>query len=1063
MNDRPPTLNDILAGHFVLKRDIGGGRYTLKREIGRGGAATVYLARDERHERFVAIKILHPELSHALGAQRFLREIKLTASLQHPHILPIHDSGETADQLYYVMPFIEGDSLRQRLGADNRLSIEEAVRVGREVAGALAYAHERGIVHRDIKPENILFSGGHAVVADFGIARAIDRASEKITQQGTITGTPAYMSPEQARDRAFDGRSDVYSLACVLYEAIAGVPPFPGETPQQQLSARLTKTPPLLHEYRHDVPGPIETVIAKALATSPDDRYPDARAFSAALSAAIGHSGETLTARAARRSWRKSPWPWAAGVALAAFAVAMSPPVRVRIERLTVRVDSAQYAVVPFQYVGSAPPNPAADPAAGGVYESLKRWEGLKLASDVSVQDAVRDDDGDDAHLVDDVMRVARSVHAGRVVWGRVTTGRDSSVVRVGLYDALTGESLREVTRSVSARGANGLRGIDYRALVADLLRSPHASDISARADLGTSSYAAWQAFQRGAVALTRWDVGAATTALDSAVTLDPAYPQANLWLAQVKSWRRAPAKEWATAYIAADKGRAALDPRERLLADALGALSRDDYPAACASYSALRSRDSLDAIAWLGLASCQAYDRLVVRAPDSPTGWGFRGSYEAAWRAATRALELAPESFGALPSEFLRQIALMEHNRFRTGQAGALRFGALPDLRGDTVAYVPYPIAEFRVGRSTATYDAALRHNRDRMLSLLESLTQRMPGSADVFEAMTVLLETRDEIIGTPNGRYSALSALERARALSTDPEQRLRLAAADVRLHLKLADFARATATADSVLNAERQSPASHASQLAALAAFAGRTGLAIRYMRASGPSSLRQGAEVVPATNDALASLLVRAALGVCDDSARALPAAIVRTLTSYVGAADRQQTADALLERPVSLAVPCTGPGATQVVSRPSGPLMLMQHVAARGDRAGVRRMLDSLAETRRGMRPGGVSLDYIIQEAWLADFAGDPRHAADRLDIALTALPTLSSFIVTEPVMAASVGRAMAYRAELAARLNDPSSAELWASRVLTLWSRADASLEPTLVRMRRLAARQPLS
>ena len=231
------------------------------------------------------------------------------------------------------MPYVEGDSLRQRLTADNRLSIEEAVRIGREVAGALAYAHERGVVHRDIKPENILFSGGHAVVADFGIARAIDRASEKITQQGTITGTPAYMSPEQARDRAFDGRSDVYSLACVLYEAMAGAPPFPGDTPMQQLRARLNKMPPPLSEYRHDVPPPIEAVIAKALATSPDDRYADARAFSAALSAAIGNSGETLTARAARRHLSRGTWMWAAGLTLAVLGVSsLMPPVRDRID-----------------------------------------------------------------------------------------------------------------------------------------------------------------------------------------------------------------------------------------------------------------------------------------------------------------------------------------------------------------------------------------------------------------------------------------------------------------------------------------------------------------------------------------------------------------------------------------------------------------------------------------------------------------------------------------------------------------------------------------------------------
>jgi serine/threonine-protein kinase len=954
--------------------------------------------------------------------------------------------------------------MRQRLTADNRLSIEEAVRIGREVAGALAYAHERGIVHRDIKPENILFSGGHAVVADFGIARAIDRASEKITQQGTITGTPAYMSPEQARDRAFDGRSDVYSLACVLYEAIAGVPPFPGDTPQQQLSARLSKTPPLLREYRHDVPLPIESVIAKALATSPDDRYPDARAFSAALSAAIGHSGETLTARAARRSWRSSPWLLAAGVAGVVFGGAMLPPVRDRIEAVTIRPDTTQFAVVPFQYVGGTSPNPDADPAAGGVYTALRRWDGLKLASDVSVQDAVhrRSDAGPLPLAV--VMRVARSVRAGRVVWGRVLAEHDSSVVRVGLYDALTGESLREVTRTVPASGTDVLRRIDYRALVADLLRMPRVDVVSSAADAGTTSYAAWQAFQRGALALARWDVEHAIPILDSAVAADPAYPQANLWLAQAKSWRRLPTKEWTTAFIAADKGRAVLDPRERTLADALGALSRDDHPAACASYASLRARDSLDAIAWLGLASCRASDRAVVRSPSSPTGWAFRSSYEEAWRAVTRALELAPEAFAVLPNDLLRQIAQVEYNRFRTGSASGAQFGAQPELLGDSVAYVAYPLADFRAGRMPATYDAALRFNRDRMLALLESLAQRMPASPDVFEAMTVLLETRDEMIGTPNGRHSALSALDRARALSTSPDQRLRLAAADVRLHLKLADFARAIAVADSVLNADRSDSGRNASQMAALAALSGRTGLATRYLRASGPpQAFRPGVELVPATNEALSALLIRAALGVCDDSVRTLPASIARTLTSYVNPTDRQATADALLERPIALAVPCTGPGATSVVSHPGGALMRMQQVAARGDRAGVQRMLDSIADMRRGMRPGGVSLDYIVQEAWLAEFAGDPRRAAERLDIALTALPTLSSFIVTEPVMAASVGRAMAYRAELAARLGDPSSAALWASRVLTLWSHADATLEPTLARMRRLAARQPLS
>ena len=604
MSDRPPTLNDILAGQFILKRDIGGGRYTLKREIGRGGAATVYLARDERHERHVAIKVLHPELSHALGAQRFLREIKLTASLQHPHILPIHDSGESGEQLYYVMPFIEGQSLREHLAADQRLAIDDAVQIGREVAGALAYAHERGVVHRDIKPENILFSGGHAVVADFGIARAIDRASEKITQQGTITGTPTYMSPEQARDRAFDGRSDVYSLACVLYEAIAGMPPFPGDTPQQQLSARLTQTPPPLREHRRDVPPAVEAVIAKALATSPDDRYPDARAFSAALSTAIGNSAELTAERTAPSSPLRSPLLWTAAALAIALLGVLSRPVRDPIERLTVRVDTARIAVVPFRYVGIAPPSPTADPAAAGVYAALRRWDGLKVASDASVQDALRREGG--ALQLDDALRVGRSVHAGRIVWGRVVAERDSAVLRVGLYDALTGESLREATQLVPARAAGALRAVDFQPLAAQLLRTARAPALSASAYRGTTSYAAWQAFQQAGVALRRWDVDEALRALDSAVAADPNYPQANLWAAQLRAARSLPAKDWTASYIIADRGRATLDARERLIAEALGAMSRADHAAACRSYAALRERDTLNAVPWLDVAVCR-------------------------------------------------------------------------------------------------------------------------------------------------------------------------------------------------------------------------------------------------------------------------------------------------------------------------------------------------------------------------------------------------------------------------------------------------------------------------
>jgi len=283
------------------------GRYRLERELGRGGMATVYLAQDLRHDRPVALKVLHSELAASMGPERFQREIRMAARLQHPHILSIHDSGEVAGDastppiLWFAMPFIEGESLRDRLTREQQLPLDDAVRIGREAADALEYAHQHGIIHRDIKPENILLSAGHALVADFGIARALAEPSDsKLTETGTTLGTPAYMSPEQAAgERAVDHRSDIYSLGCVLYEALAGEPPFTGPTAQSIIARRFTETPRLLREVRETVPGGVERAVARALAKSPADRFGSAGEFGRALAEAStgSRTAETPTPR----------------------------------------------------------------------------------------------------------------------------------------------------------------------------------------------------------------------------------------------------------------------------------------------------------------------------------------------------------------------------------------------------------------------------------------------------------------------------------------------------------------------------------------------------------------------------------------------------------------------------------------------------------------------------------------------------------------------------------------------------------------------------------------------
>jgi len=280
----------VTAPPFDRLRAALADRYALERELGRGGMATVYLARDLKHGRPVAIKVLRPEIAAALGPERFLREIEVAARLTHPHILPLHDSGEAAGFLYYVMPYIESESLRDRLEREGQLPVEEALRITREVASALAYAHSHDVVHRDIKPENILLSGGEAVVADFGIARAITQAGGGgLTETGIPVGTPAYMSPEQASGGgAIDGRSDVYSLACVLYEMLAGEPPYTGPSAQVVIAKRFTDPVPSVRRLRETIPPAVDAAIMRALAKAPADRFGTPVEFANALDRPAG-------------------------------------------------------------------------------------------------------------------------------------------------------------------------------------------------------------------------------------------------------------------------------------------------------------------------------------------------------------------------------------------------------------------------------------------------------------------------------------------------------------------------------------------------------------------------------------------------------------------------------------------------------------------------------------------------------------------------------------------------------------------------------------------------------
>jgi hypothetical protein len=268
------------------------GRYEILDELGRGGMSMVFQARDVRHDRTVAVKVLLPELAASVGAQRFLREIEIAAGLVHPHILPLYDSGDADGLLYHVTPCVEGETLRDRLKREKYLPIEEAIRITAEVADALDFAHAQDVIHRDIKPENVLLTRRHALLTDFGIARAISLGGgERLTETGMAVGTPAYMSPEQARGEAvLDGRSDIYSLACLTYEMLAGEAPLAGRSPQITMARRQSESPTSLSLLRETVQEPLDTAVRKALARLPADRYATAGQYGDAVQLAAGTS-----------------------------------------------------------------------------------------------------------------------------------------------------------------------------------------------------------------------------------------------------------------------------------------------------------------------------------------------------------------------------------------------------------------------------------------------------------------------------------------------------------------------------------------------------------------------------------------------------------------------------------------------------------------------------------------------------------------------------------------------------------------------------------------------------
>jgi serine/threonine-protein kinase len=518
--------NSLLNLHAALE-----GRYRVERELGAGGMATVYLAHDVKHDRKVALKVLRPELAAALGAERFLREITTTANLRHPHILPLYDSGRTeADEdgqgrtgfLYYVMPFVEGESLRDRLNRERQLPLDDALQIAREVADALSYAHSRGVIHRDIKPENILLESGHAVVADFGIARAVDAAGgAQLTETGLAIGTPTYMSPEQAAgERELDGRSDLYALGCVLYEMLGGQPPFTGPTVESVVHQHLVVAPRPVTDLRPAVPGPVSAALQRALSKSPADRFNPVAHFAEAL-----HSGHvTSTAPERAPAAGRAPWRRPAVVAAAALLVVLAAAAFAVFGRRAPPGGGVtpSVAVLPFVDLSGGAAEYLGDGMAETLINALSGVQGLRVAARTSAFTF--------KGKSEDVRSIGQALGVGAVLEGSVQRSGDRLRITAQLINASDGFHLWSQSFDRDAADVFAVQDEVARAVVAALEVRLVGADSGLVVNLGTTSVAAYQAYLQGLFfwnKRTTADVERSAEYYRQAVDLDPEFAAA--------------------------------------------------------------------------------------------------------------------------------------------------------------------------------------------------------------------------------------------------------------------------------------------------------------------------------------------------------------------------------------------------------------------------------------------------------------------------------------------------------------------------------------------------------
>jgi serine/threonine protein kinase len=1032
-----------IAGEFA-------GRYTVERELGRGATSVVWLARDREHGRMVAIKVLREELAAGVTADRFLREVRVTAQLQHPHIVPVLESGESDGRLFSVLPYLDGGTLRSRLERDKQLPVSDVIAIGTAIASALAAAHEKNVLHRDVKPENILFTGGQACLADFGIARAIVQASgDSTTSTGIVRGTPAYMSPEQAGgNRDYDGRSDIYSLACVLYEALAGVPAFVGATPAQVVAQRLVHPPRSVRVYRSTVSPELEAVLEKALAVAPADRYQSAKDFADALHDAPVASTRDSRPPIIRGSRRTAGLATVAAIAsIAALVYLAGHPDRLALRPADI-LDTNRVAVLPFDGIATSPDD---IPPGDMLLEALERWSNLSLVEDFAVADVVRRHKPIES--TSDARGIARELRAGRFIRGRLIGGGAAQILDVVAYDTRTAEPVSHARMRVPPD--SHARATFYRAVADSLVLRGAPVDSDQGSLIGFTDVAAAQLFLRGRARLRNWDLVGAESLFAAASAHEGTSPRALLWLAQVRAWRTQVEPDPATWRAAAERAMrdtSRLPRTERSAAIALFQLASGQYTDACRSYDGILARDSSSFVGWYGRAQCHDFDRVVVADDHSPTGWRFRTQQQLAIAAYQRAFQLLPSVYEGLADGSyapVRQKLFTSLRYLHTGYSADSThraFTSRPMLRGDSIVFVPVPLDNGAAGFGDSDLRAAraaVLRQRDAFHRLTAGWAAALPNAVGPREALAISLE----LLGDP----AAIDSFGSASRLATDSTQRLRLAVAAITMRVKVAfpdrvgDLRLARQQAESILATHRVEGHEQAELMSRLAVLTGHCGSAGEFARAGARSDLRRVFVPDPVAAD-IQERLAYIALG-CPIPSR------VPTLEQLDAQLRDMQPSDAarslVLPFVLSRLVSASFPPDTTWLRRTTTPLSTVSRAEAawfRGDSARARALLDRFSRTTQSTLPGDLTPDVALTEARLRLAMGDTVGARLTLDRTLSEARYYAPMSNYEREGNALIIGSLIRAAALRAKVTEAREARRWKSAIDELWSHADQAL-----------------